>query len=226
MKKIKNNTGSTKIWRGQEVAAGAYYTIQEHEYDLLIFDADLQADITSGDAIFNDGTQDYTDAAEGLDLLKAISASCIRDIPVDDTDIADGRILKYNTTTKKLEYVNEAGSGSGVTAIEVSIEADTTSSSYTVIGQFIFRGTAVLSTLSKIKAIVHATSTAVMDVKVYDLTNALTIAELLGVTETVPTIKDLGTLSNVPSGESIFEIQVRKSSGGGSVDFHALSLEF
>jgi len=76
MKKIKNNTGSTKIWRGQEVLAGIYYTIQEHEYNVWLYDSVLETDINSGDAIFNDGTQDYTDPAEALDVFRAVNATC------------------------------------------------------------------------------------------------------------------------------------------------------
>jgi len=108
MKKIKNNTGATKIWLSQEVAAGAYYILEEHEYDEWLYDSVLETDINSGDAIFNDGTQDYTDPAEGLSIFRAVNATCIRDVNVNDSNKADKRIYRYNASLDEHEMVDEA----------------------------------------------------------------------------------------------------------------------
>jgi len=44
-------------------------------------------------------------------------AGSIKSVTVDDTDIANGKVLKYNSTTEKLEYADDsAGSGEANTA--------------------------------------------------------------------------------------------------------------
>lgn len=53
------------------------------------------------------------------------------------------------------------------------------------------------------------------DVRVYDTINGLTIAEK-NFTNTGFAINDMGTLSNLPASESIFEVQVRRNGGSGS----------
>jgi hypothetical protein len=54
----------------------------------------------------------------------------IQGVDVDDTDIADGRVLKYNSVSGNLEYEDETGGG-GLTEIEVWEDTDEAESSTT-----------------------------------------------------------------------------------------------
>lgn len=106
IKKIKNNTVSAKNYRGQEIAPAAYYEIDWHNERLFANDSVLQADVTSGDAIMNNGTSDITNATNGLAFLKAVNADCIAAKEVDNSSIGDGKHLSYDLTNDKLVYVD------------------------------------------------------------------------------------------------------------------------
>lgn len=66
---IKNDSGSTKVYGGVEIADQAQYTIQEIERSLFSTDDALITDIGSQDAIINDGTNDLG-ISDGMDHLK------------------------------------------------------------------------------------------------------------------------------------------------------------
>lgn len=51
------------------------------------------------------------------------------------------------------------------------------------------------------------------DVRIYDSTNGTVLAESTGLTNTDEQIIDLGTISNIPSGPSLLEVQVKQSGG-------------
>lgn len=100
----------------------------------------------------------------------------------------------------------------------------TNSTSYTVMGSFIFPGTAQAA-LDTAKVSITGTTSPTASFRVYDFTNSQTIAELTSqATTNAKQMFDLGTVSNLPSGPAIFEAQLRKDSGGGSVELHALSM--
>jgi len=81
---------------------------------------------------------------------------------------------------------------------------------YAVLTRFVFKGTTLLGSPTNIKAIVHVKTVAKPgDVRVYDLTNANAICEVTGISSLIPIVVDLGTLSNLPSGEVMFEIQAK-----------------
>ena len=97
---------------------------------------------------------------------------------------------------------------------------------YTIVSKFIFKGTTILGTPSKIKLIAHV-KTAIKpgDIRIYDVTNATVIGEVTGIANTSSVIVDLGTLSNLPTGESIFEVQLKDPSGD-EIRVSALIIEF
>ena len=70
VKKIKNDTGSTKTYLGQDILAGAYYQIQAVEEISWSSHSALLTDIGSGDAVVNDGSVDITDVNDAIDFLK------------------------------------------------------------------------------------------------------------------------------------------------------------
>lgn len=64
------------------------------------------------------------------------------------------------------------------------------------------------------------------DVRLYDATNATVIAEVLAIQYDGLGIQDLGTISNVPTGQAVFEVHVRKSGTISSVRMETISLRF
>lgn len=112
--------------------------------------------------------------------------------------------------------------------IELSWESLlTASNNYAVIARFKFRGTTVLGTPSNIEAIINVNGANPGDIKIFDFTNSLDIAEKTGIANIVPQIVDLGALSNLPAGPAIFELQLRVPAVGAvQIQAHSLSVVF
>lgn len=70
VKKIKNNTETTKNWCGQEILADEYYSIQIEENAKWANDSTVLSAIGSADALMNDGTIDITDVSIAINFLK------------------------------------------------------------------------------------------------------------------------------------------------------------
>jgi len=81
----------------------------------------------------------------------------------------------WGSPTSLIGPTGPAGSD-GIKSIEVTVEQTTNSTSYVVLGRFIFKGTTLLGTPANIKMIADSATTA--DLKIYDVTNSLTICEL------------------------------------------------
>lgn len=97
----------------------------------------------------------------------------------------------------------------------------TKSGTYEAVGIFIFRGSNDVGTPVSIKAIFGCDAGVTGDVRVYDVTNSQLIAELTGSTVAYPSLVDLGAIANVPTGEALWELQVRKTAGGGNDNVNA-----
>lgn len=121
----------------------------------------------------------------------------------------------FNTTTLAHEFYN------GLIWVSISTNAKTPgfiscpfntnigSSYQTAIPRFVYGGTDTELSIQKIEAIVYLQQANVtMSVRVFDLTNANTIAEVSNIGLTTPSIVDLGTISNLPTTEAIFEVQI------------------
>ncbi len=84
---------------------------------------------------------------------------------------------------------------------------------------FIYRGSAAIGTPSAMKVILAVgDATKPVDVRLRDVTNGLTIAEVTGLVNLAQAIVDLGAinLANVPVGEAIFEVQCQSTLGGAA----------
>lgn len=105
----------------------------------------------------------------------------------------------------------------------------TTSTSYNVFGSFIYRGLNTDNTISTMLAIVTtSTTTTTGQVRVIDFTNgSVVIAEsaTFGPTNGAQIVINLGTISNLPTGQAIFQIQLRRVAGGGSTNAGLVSLQ-
>jgi hypothetical protein len=89
----------------------------------------------------------------------------------------------------------------------------TRSDTYSVAGSFIFLGTDLFEPLFA-KFIVETSAGATGDIRLYDVTNGVVVAEITGFSGNEQIVSDwiLGTL---PADEAIFEIQIRRASGSG-----------
>jgi len=108
-KRIKNDTGATVTFIGQDIAVGAYYTLQGIvENEEWGTDADVVAAINASDLIVNDGAEDLTDPAVGLKYLASISATIIADGATIATNVdtpSDGDIIQFSSSSGNWEKV-------------------------------------------------------------------------------------------------------------------------
>ena len=107
--------------------------------------------------------------------------------------------------------------GGGGSPIVVVAKGDSKDVNYKVMNQLIFPGTDAAGTPTSISANVFAKEEpgpTVGDIRIYDVTNALAIAEFIGITNLSKfNIEDLGALSNMDAAEAIWEIQGRRTTG-------------
>ena len=99
--------------------------------------------------------------------------------------------------------------------------------SYETLVPFIFGGTTRYgSSPTKIYLLAWCDSGMTFDLKVQDVTNAQTIGEVTGLSNTAAAIVDLGTLSNLPAGQAIFELQFKGSVSNKVGYVSALSVQW
>lgn len=100
---------------------------------------------------------------------------------------------------------------------------ETTSAAYENIGDFIFPGTSAVDAPTALLATIQLGGGTSMDVRVFDVTNATTIAELIGYTNLAFTIQNLGTLSNITTTPAIWQVQLRGNGGGRKARISAVA---
>lgn len=89
----------------------------------------------------------------------------------------------------------------------------TGSSSYTVAARILYRGDQYPYPPSKIY-IISSTTTGSYSVRIYNATNAQTVVERTGLTNTAPALTEITVPSNVPEDiNAIFEVQIKVDSG-------------
>lgn len=101
-----------------------------------------------------------------------------------------------------------------------------TTGTYTAGGIFEFSGTDDVGSPTKISAVVHIGGGTDMDIRIQDVTNVNTICEKINITNVTPTIHDLGTISNLPTGPAVFEIQFLGTGGGSKARCSNVNLFF
>ena len=95
--------------------------------------------------------------------------------------------------------------------------SNTKDPTYSVVGSFIFSGSSNIGTPSTINITSALTiGTGNYTIRLQDTTNVLTIATIPALTNTIPTIYNMGTISNIPTGMALFEFQAFVSTGGGN----------
>lgn len=132
----------------------------------------------------------------------------------------------YHPATKK--YVDDSVGGGGYCATVCFAEtlpyAQVTSSSYSKVGSFPFPGTTAVG--SPIECIIasYLNAGTDMDIRIYDVTNAQTICELIDQSNGTVALVDLGTLSNLPANAAIFEIHLLATGSGPKARIESLIL--
>lgn len=94
-KVIRNESGITKIWAGQEVLNGASYTIEDNEIGTWANNDDVLASIVALDLVVSNGTSDFTSPTLAINYLKDIS----------EMDSSGRRIIKTAAALKGATYL-------------------------------------------------------------------------------------------------------------------------
>ena len=188
-------------------AAGSSYTHPNHSGEVTsVADGVQTVDPT---AITN---KSLVDAATGDHILIADASDSGNLKKVTAQTIAD---LAAGSTTNDINYAYGTGNSSGFIMASTSFAVNRT---------FRFGGTTALGTPSAITIIAFNNNTS-SDAKVYDLTNSLEICTV-NFTNGSFAIIDMGTLSNLPTGEAIWELQTQHTGGGTGGDLASLTIEF
>ncbi len=82
--------------------------------------------------------------------------------------------------------------------------------SYIDTGSLSFPGSDIVGTILAVEILFKQTGSAsTSSVRLYDVTNSLVICELTGLTAEGKIVKDLGTISNVPTDKAVLELQAK-----------------
>jgi len=172
-----------------------------------------------------DDIQDATDSQKGLATASQISKLDGIDPGADVTGDNPPQAHKTTHQDGGTDEIN-VGDLSGELADPQKQKAlafggdplSTQQTSYTTFYHFIFPGTTKMGTPTAIKVLLaEAGSPTSVSVRIRDITNSNTIATQTGLTpSTYPNIdvQDMGSLSNLPSGEAIFLVEALRSGGG------------
>lgn len=199
----------------QEIPASGQVTLTDFATVTEVQDSlDLRAHVVAGDVLLS---------LDGVDLDQVQSGNLLDTViyTVTPTSVDRG-LLARSGQTKLSESRNDL-------ILSFKDELADSNAAYTVKARFLFRGTAALGVPTSIKLIAgveDATKTG--DVRIQDVTNGQTIAELKGIDDLAPTIRDMGSLGTLPSGEAIWEIQMRvpKATGGENVLVYCVAVLF
>jgi len=102
---IKNNSGSTSTYKGQDIADGAYYEIQSHQELIWANNSTLLTDIANGDAIVakdDSGSKDIADVNEAINYLKGI-------LPTEVTTQKEKDNITLKLASKSVNVDTETG---------------------------------------------------------------------------------------------------------------------
>lgn len=162
-------------------------------------------------------------------------------IDANKTSIVDSNLSLENhvdddTNPHGVTVIQTGGSSTGgVGAVLLKDESSpfvkNSSSSYEIICSFSFAGTLQGGTPSVCKVVVMATDDSFQgNLRLYDNTNSNVVAESIGITfasEYHSYVKELTIDSEeLPSGEAVFELQGKKSSGSGEMRLQSFVFQF
>jgi len=130
----------------------------------------------------------------------------------ESLEISSGKVIACSWGTNATAYIYAYSSGA-----------------WAVMARIVFPGSDHMqATVEAIKAVLWVSaSNRIMDIRVYDLTNDLVVAESDDLTNEDPELIDFGTVSNVPTGPAIWELQGHKDGNpAGFIYLSALTIFF
>lgn len=148
---------------------------------------------------------------------------------INDTGLGDDYVLRYDSGTSqwKVETLGEAPTVSDIMQLMVNIHDFVLSTTYQVIGEpIIFGGSTNWGTPIEI-LVLHAQTgdvTRTHQLRLFDVTNGLTIAESASFNNLIDQIDTMGAISNVPAGQAIWEMQGRRGGGGNKLHLGTFSI--
>lgn len=155
-------------------------------------------------------------------------------VPVGGT--AGQHLTKINSTDFNTQWTDVPDGNSSIDFIfndngDSPFSIFGNSNNYVTQGNFIFDGSTNRGTPTSIKFFgTCSNGSKTSDMRIRDITNNATICELLntiGNNGVVAAIWDLGALSNISTGQAVWEIQVRKSaSDGDKCNAYSLHVNF
>jgi hypothetical protein len=207
-------------------------TGQEYGYSLIELQRkkELYGEIEDGNLLLSDGSRDFSkeESLKVLSPLYSLDAEVIksnlnanRAPSVSDNSSSGykvGSCWFYGNRTFKLveEQNNQAIWKSDNVIQNISVNSQTKNkNTYTTLNKFLYDGSD--RTLLSIDFVSYMDEDIdSYDVRVIDATNGSNIiAEKTSLTNTEEEIIDISTISNLPSGKSQFEVQVKKNNGDG-----------
>lgn len=155
------------------------------------------------------------------------------DFTLPSTDGVVGQVLQRSGATSTA-WVTSSSNAQSSLPISLQFNGsngspfDTSSTTFVVVSRIIYRGTTIDNTIGGILVIAGTSNAnATGQVQVFDATNSNIIATSAIFGPDLPlTIIDLGTISNLPTTQAIFEIQVRRvnTSGGGAAILNSIQI--
>jgi hypothetical protein len=156
----------------------------------------------------DDNTLGYSVGSRWHDTTGSASYVCL--------SAATGAAVWKSTTAAASATIDQA-----IPFAKVNSKSD----SYVTVGCFVFRGSSVMGTPSSIHAIAGVQVASGYSARVYDVTNSQTICEKVQGSESFPSVVDLGSISNVPTGAAVWEFQLKRDGGTGNSDVEAASID-
>ena len=100
---------------------------------------------------------------------------------------------------------------------ETAQRPETQTSSYSRVIRFNYPGSDNAGLIDYVEVISSMDSNVTSyNIRLYDKTNDMVMAELTGLTNTADVANDLGTITNIPTSKAILEIHVKKNGGRGN----------
>ena len=129
MKRIKNATGTDKIWVGQTIEAGSYHTLETFEEPRWASNSILLTAIANGEAIVATASDDILDVSEAINFLKDItrifaidySETKYKTISGGSEDLTGGVVIPNG---QKIGLINVRVNGGLSTGIRVMVVFD------------------------------------------------------------------------------------------------------
>jgi len=170
------------------------------------------------------GQIDFSDGTNVVEVKAPTTLTGTVNFTLPAADGTANQVLKWPSAGNTTVWGNNNGNPDSTLPLSFRFTTpngdptSTSSSTFQVVDTFVYNGTTIDNTITTAIAVVETSNTAATgQCQLFDLTNAQIIATsaIFGPTDAVKIILDLGTISNLPTGQAMLEVQIRRPSGGG-----------